>query len=219
MRVCEGGGKRGCGFSNFLSDVLLISACYLFLLSIPAPFLTVPYYSRRWGYVPVITEFTVTYWSYKAVVANGIESKAFFGNYWLSPSDSRVGFIGVSWFLAGIFLLQVLTLISGSISLFKKRKARIIPFVSSLSTLILMVQVYVQADKWTLALIEYESGYWLIYPSMFLFLLASILIQRTHACRTEKKGGLREISPVVRGSSMALGTNNIACVRKISIIL
>lgn len=175
MGVIEESGKQGCRFCRFLSDVLLLSACCIFLVSILGPFLTVPYYFPRWFQMPVITEFTVTYWSYKATVGNGYGTEVFFGNYWFSRIDSEVGFLGVSWILAAMFSLQVLTLASGSVSLLKIHKARIIPFVSSLSVLLLMVYVHVQADKRTLYLTKYELGYWLVYPSMFLFLLAFIL--------------------------------------------
>ena len=169
-----------CRFSRFLSDVLLLSACCVFLVSTLNPFLTVPYHFSRWGNMPVICRFTVTYSSYKATVGNGFRTEAFFGDYWFSHIESEIGFLGVSWVLIAMFLLQILTLVSGFVSLLKIHKARIIPFILSLSVILLMVYVFVQGQKRTLYLAGYERGYWLVYPSMFLFLLASILSLATN---------------------------------------
>jgi hypothetical protein len=133
------------------------------------------YYFSRWGYMPVIRNFIVTYWSYKAFLGNGNE--VFLNSYWFNNGDPALAnYSGISWILVAIFLLQIITLGSGMFSLLKAKKIRIIPFVSSMVTIFLMIQVYLRTSEVSLGLQRYQLGYWLTYPSMFLFLGASIFL-------------------------------------------
>jgi hypothetical protein len=158
-------------FSRFLSDYLSLCACCIFFVSTLNPFLTSSYYFSRLGFM--VGDFTVTYWSYKAFL--GIEGEVFLNNYWFNNADMALtDSLGISWILVGIFLLQILTLTSGIISLLKTRDIRIIPFASSTIAALLMIQVYARASGVGLGLIIYEPGYWLTYPSLFLFLAALI---------------------------------------------
>jgi len=160
-------------FSRFLSDSLLFSAFCIFLVSTLNPFLSSNYYFPSWGFMPVIRKSTVTYWSYKALSSTGDE--VFLSNYWFNNADpASANYLGVSWILVTIFLLQVLTLTSAIISLLKIRGIRIIPFVSSAFTILLMIQVYVKASGVGLGLRTYQLGYWLTYPSIFLYFYALI---------------------------------------------
>jgi hypothetical protein len=160
-------------FSSFLSDSLLFSACCIFFVSALNPFLTANYYFSRWGNLPIIRNFSVTYWSYKAFLSNGNE--VFLKNYWFNDADlALANYLGISWILVAIFFLQILTLTSGIFSLLKARKVRIIPFVSSMIIVFLMIQVYSKASEVGLGLKTYQLGYWLTYPSIFLFLSALI---------------------------------------------
>jgi hypothetical protein len=123
--------------------------------------------------MPVIPSFTVTYWSYKAF--SSTRDEVFLNNYWFNNADlALANYLGISWILVTIFLLQVLTLISAVISLLKIRGIRIIPFVSSVLTILLMIQVYVKASGVGLGLKTYQLGYWLTYPSIFLYFYALI---------------------------------------------
>jgi hypothetical protein len=73
-----------------------------------------------------------------------------------------------------IFLLQILTLASGIFSLLKARIVRVIPFISSMIIVFLMVQAYLKANEVGLGLKTYQLGYWLSYPSVFLFFYSLI---------------------------------------------
>lgn len=168
--------KQDNRFFDFSSDFLLLSACIIFLFTFLEPFMTVSYLFSRWGQMPVIRSFTVTYWSYKAIIDNSAGTQVLIGNYWFGNADAALTkFLGVSWILVAIFLLQVFTLIIGLISLLKFKKARFIPFVSSLAVMSLMIYVFAQASKWTLGIARYEPGYLLMYLSIFLFFYAFIL--------------------------------------------
>lgn len=159
-------------FFRFLSDSLLFCACCVFPVSILNPFLTVNYYFSSWGYMPVIRNFTITYWSYMASFPS-TEYIALLGGYWFNDFDPALArFLGVSWILVAMFLLQILTLTSGILSLLKARKMRIISFVSSAITVLLMIQVYARIGGVSLKI--YQLGYWFAYPSIFLFLSALI---------------------------------------------
>jgi len=145
----------------------------MFLVSTLNPFFAANYYFSRWGFMPVVRNFTVTYWSYKAFSSTGDE--VFLNNYWFNNANPALtNYLGISWILVAIFLLQILTLTSGIFSLLKTRKIRIIPFVSSVIVVLLMIQVYVKASGVGLGLKTYQLGYWLVYPSIFLFLSALI---------------------------------------------
>lgn len=168
--------KQGIRFFDFSSDLLLLSACLIFLFTFLEPFLTVPYLFPRLGQMPVIRSFTVTYWSYKAIIDNSAGTQVLIGNYWFGDADAALtSFLGISWVLATMFLLQIFTLIVGLISLLKIKKARFIPFVSSLAVMSLMIYVFAQTSKWTSGIARYEPGYLLTYLSIFLFFCAFML--------------------------------------------
>jgi len=160
-------------FSRFLSDYLLFSACCIFLVSTLNPFLTANYYYfSRWGFNHVI-RISVTYWSYKAF--SSTRGEVFLNSYWFNNADpASANYLGISWILVAVLLLQVLTLASGIFSLLKARKIRVIPFVSSMIIVLLMVQVYAKASGVSLGVHTYQLGYWLTYLSLFLFLDALI---------------------------------------------
>jgi hypothetical protein len=180
-------------FSRFLSDSLLFSAFCIFSVSTLNPFLAANYYFSRWGFMPVIRNFSVTYWSYKAFSGTGHE--IFLNSYWFDNADlALANYLGVSWILVTIFLLQVLTLTSAVISLLKTGRIRIIPFISSVIVVLLMIQIYAVASGVGLGLKTYQLGYWLTYPSIFLFLSALIFYlhskekySQTSATNTEKR--------------------------------
>jgi len=166
-------------FSRFLSDSLLLCACCIFLISTLNPFITAHYYFPHWRQLPVIRNFTVAYWSYKAFAS---ENEVFLNSYWFNNADPALtSYVDISWILVTMFLLQVLTLTSSIISLLKIKGIRIIPFVSSALTILLMIQVYVKASGATPSLKTYQLGYWLTYPAIFLYLYA--LIFHLHSYR------------------------------------
>jgi len=122
--------------------------------------------------MPVIRNFTIAYWSFKAFSSG---DEVFLNSYWFNNADPALtDYLGISWILVAIFLLQILTLTSGIFSLLKTRKTRIIPFVSSVIIVLLMIQIYAKASGVGLGLKTYQLGYWLTYPSIFLYFYALI---------------------------------------------
>jgi hypothetical protein len=165
-------GIRGHGrLIRLLSDILLLSACCLFLISVVEPFLT----SSRltWGQ-PVGTRVNVDYWSYKAFVMNYHETHIF-SDYWFAYYDYIPIFMKrIPTFLIGLLMIQILTIAVGVLSLgLRKGWIRLVPFVSSATVMSLMFFIHNELTGY--AIINYETGYWLVYPSMLLFLLAFMM--------------------------------------------
>ena len=170
-------------FIRFLFDVLLLSACCLFLISVVEPFLTSNLILPRWYQLPVETEVSVTYGSYKAVVYVGnFHERFFFNDYWFGNCEgfSIFLFMHVQTFLVMMFTTQILTIALGLLSLgLRKEKTRLLSFILSAIVILLMYRTYAELNG-GLRFIKYENGYWLTYPSMILFLLASILSLLSH---------------------------------------
>jgi hypothetical protein len=98
-------------------------------------------------------------------------TKVFLNNYWFNNNPALTNYLGISWVLVAIFLLQVLTLASGIFSLLRKTKTRIIPLISSIIIVFLMIQVYWKASGVLIESVVFgRPGYWLLYPSIILFL-------------------------------------------------
>jgi hypothetical protein len=99
-----------------------------------------------------------------------MRNEVFTNNYWFNNENPAFDSLGVTWFLIAIFSLQILTLIFGTFA-FLKAKIRIIPFVSSFVTVLLMAQVYMNVSGVGMILEKTcQSGYWLTCLSLFLFL-------------------------------------------------
>lgn len=165
-------------FSRFLSDTILVSTCCLLLISMVEPFLTTNLVRSTWRNLPVITNVSVTYWSYKAIVSVGnYHELLIFNNYWFNQNeDAPIVIRDILIFLITMFLTQISTLVLGLLSLFLgKKELRIIPLISSGIAVILMIRIYMELTATLISSIKYEAGYWLIYPSTFLFLFAFIL--------------------------------------------
>lgn len=173
-----------------MSDVLLLSACCLFIVSMGTPFLKefsdYAYVGAgRWERMPVY------YWSFRAShsVNNRITQ---FDSFWFSTfnPDFYMPILGmqVPMLLIAMFLAQILTVVSGLFSLFlRKRWNRVLPFAHSLTVTLLMASMHNGLSMYKK--VEYEIGYWLTYPPMLLFLLAfttSLIAGKTRITDAEK---------------------------------
>lgn len=181
---------RGVGHSMrslvSLFKVLTICACLVFLVSILMPFLTVPHFladgHARWA----------TYWSYKVAIKKvelgqvTQDKTLLFNNYWFTIESHLVN-LRAPWVFITMFFVQLLTMIAGLSSLYLRGwKIQIIPPITSMSVTLLMIYMYMQAEKWTLGLLKYELGYWLTYLSTILFLLKFILYQQSKSTFANK---------------------------------
>jgi hypothetical protein len=166
---------------RFLSDVLVLFAFCLFVASVGNPFLKNPAEYIGCGsiqgspnphgcvYLPAY------YWSFQ-VFHNATNNMVQFSSYWFgSFADLPTFRAQVPTLLIVMFLMQILTVAVGLLSLgLRKMWIRLVPLVSSAPVVLLMVSVYNELAKWFSYGLDYEIGYWLVYPSMLLFLLAFI---------------------------------------------
>jgi len=171
QRKIHQGIRRHSRSIRLLSDVLLLFACCLFLVSVVEPFLTSSRLVSSWGQTPVVTGVNVDYWSYKAYVMNDQETLVF-SNYWSTHYEYIPFFMTrIPIFLIVVFIMQILTIAVGVLSLGLRRgETRLISFVSSAIVISLMFFIHNELARY--ARINYDFGYWLTYPSMLLFLLA-----------------------------------------------
>jgi hypothetical protein len=123
-----------------------------------------------WWESQVITKVSVSYWSYKTVIDPG-HQQLFFNDFWFSHLPFPMGQAQISNAFIPLLLAQVLTLATGLLSLtVKSIGIRIIPFLSSTTVTVLMNHTCSAAVTHSLSI--YQPGYWLMYPSIFLFLYA-----------------------------------------------
>ena len=164
-------GEHG-GLIRFLSDALLLSACCVFAVSVVEPFMTRRFVLNHWGQAQVIVEATVTHWSYQAVVVPSIGERLLFSEYWFG-SNPFVPMIlmDMSGLFISLFIVQTLTIVTGLFSLLARRVTRAIPMIFSVVAVALIVRIFVEANS-ALGFADYGYGYWLVYPSIFMFCLA-----------------------------------------------
>jgi hypothetical protein len=162
----EGSGR----FARFLSDVLILSAFCLVAISVVEPFFATDLILSSWWESQVITKVSLSYWSYKAVINPG-HQQVFFIDFWFSHFPIPMFQPQISVAFIELFLAQVLTLAAGLLSLAVKRIGiRIVPFLSSITVTVLMNHAYSATVTHFSSI--YQLGYWLMYPSIFLFLCA-----------------------------------------------
>lgn len=160
---------------RFLSDTMLVTASCLFGLSIVEPFMSSSFVLFRWYQMPVITGVSVTYWSYRAIVVPNIDMRLLFNDYWfIQNMNAPIVFLDMPWLLIALFLTQILTILSGVLSFLSRKETRAIPFILSIVAIVLMTQTYAEANVFARAFVQYDLGYWLAYPSMFMFCFALI---------------------------------------------
>ncbi len=167
-----------------LKIVLLLLGCLVFLLSMISPFylLHAPGMS-----FPICSNSLTYYWSFKSfnekveflnfppIVPDPQETLT---EYWFSDcwySDYFIERLDLSKTLMAMFALQILTLLAGGISIFaRSRLFALFPTVLCIAVILTMIHACVIFSS-TYALDNRQQGYWLTYPSLFLFLSASIM--------------------------------------------
>lgn len=159
--------------------VLSILGCLLFLTSMAFPFRSV-YYQKRSSFPEQNEDYWAYYWSFRSYTKTyGSLSYPHYevADYWFS--DCWVKFYTYDselfWAFTFIFMIQVLTLVIGVAFIFLDKKI-LAPTVLCITVSVLMTLVNVsprEANVFSRA--SYELGYWLTYPSMLLFLSASLL--------------------------------------------
>jgi len=152
----------------FLKALPTILGCLVLLVSIILPF----YYLDTFT---IDGPYRVTYWSFKAdsfvFTTRFISQHFLFFNYWFYYA--LVG-QAMSWILLPMFIFQLLTLTLGVASFFVNNRIILIaPFFMCLAVLSLM--------SLSKGLLEgtYQLGYYLVFPSLALFLYSFLLNEVT----------------------------------------
>lgn len=87
-----------------------------------------------------------------------------------------IGF-GIPWILISMFTIQVLTLLFGVASIiFNRRMLSFAPVLLNLLTIALMVYTGMMEEVYPG---EYQLGFYLVFPSLVLFLFAFVLNEMT----------------------------------------
>jgi hypothetical protein len=158
---------------NVLKKVLTILGCLLFLFSIVSPFYTISMITLAGG-------SSTQYWSYESDYHYGITAifgsrQTWFSDYWFSPYLD-VG-LRIPWILVSMFTIQALALFFGVASIiFNRRMLSFAPVLLTLLTITLMVYTGIVEEIYSG---EYQLGFYLVFPSLALFLSAFILNEVT----------------------------------------
>jgi hypothetical protein len=163
-----------------LRKTLTVLGCLFFLFSFIFPF-----YYGHWTSALGGRSWSTYYWSYKldehhvdALSQLYHVSQFWFSDYWLSDYESVFDIRSV---LIPMFVLQLLTLTLGLVSLrFDRRNLLLPPFLLSLVVAMLMTYAGERISGDVLAISTgYQSGYYLVYPSLAIFLFAFLLREVT----------------------------------------
>jgi hypothetical protein len=165
----------------FLKALPTILGCIVFLFSIILPFCYIdnfPAFSTGgpfWTYI----------WSFKAVDYHAMVGlhviPYWFFNYWFSENWVS---LAVPWIPLTIFAVQVLVLAFGITSIHFKRRVMLAATVC-LSVAVIALMLYIgKILPYRDSSEEYQLGYYLVFPSLALFLSAFILNEATKKQQT-----------------------------------
>lgn len=162
-----------------LRKFIVLIGCLLFSCSVIFPF----YSLQRTGFN---VRSTTRYWSFKSfsfevryrfdpIPEDGM-SRTFL-DYWFSDFWFHEKFItdsGHSWVFVLLFTIQISALVTRLASVLVNRKILALVPIALCST-VTTLMIYVDSGHsrnttWT----NYETGYWLTYPSLLMFLIAFI---------------------------------------------
>ena len=153
-----------------LRKTLVVIGCLVFLFSVIFPFFL---------FRTVLSPTSNYDWSYR---------RDFYGNFggtrqfWFINNWENTGSATMSWALISMFIIQVLTLVFGVASVFFNR--RILSFAPVLLCLgVLGLMIYAIGDRDG----EYQQGYYLIFPSLALFIFAFVLNEVTKKQQTSAR--------------------------------
>lgn len=158
--------------TNTVRTVITILGCLLFVLSFISPFYCI-------GFAFPGGRTSIYYWSYKCdyhVIADlrGSSSiQQWFSDYWFNPILSVVSSITLALIL--LFAIQILTLVFGVAFIVSDRRTLSFEPIM-LSTVVLILMTYsaqvISRNEYSN---QYQLGYYLVYPSVVLFVCAFAL--------------------------------------------
>jgi hypothetical protein len=171
---------------DFLSDILMVLGSAFFLFIIVQPFLAGSgqpplggggYASAKYYSFKMIGRgYAYTYHDYALL---NVESD--FGGYWFNQTPWMIWRPPLdSYILMATFVLQVITMILGCITLLTKSKVRFIPLISSITTVFFLTWLYLTMNPQDAPLAQYQqqwslaNGYWFTFVSIVFFSLSTI---------------------------------------------
>ena len=149
----------------------MVIGCLVFLFSVISPFFlfnTPQYLTSNY------------YWSYRRDYYSPFQQAP--TQYWFSNSWETASLVAVSWALVSMFIYQVLTLVLGVVSVFFNK--RILSFAPVLLCLLILGLMIYTGQTISRVFGEYQQGYYLIFPSLALFMFAFILNEVTKEQQT-----------------------------------
>lgn len=156
---------------NMLKKVPAILGCLLFLFSFILPF-----YYNYWVTANGGTQ--TYYWSYKSeyqyspFAEHGGLRQYWFSDSWFSPY-LNAGF-GLPWIIIPMFAIQSLTMVFSIASVFVNRRILwFAPVLSCWTVMALMIYTGMASSG------QYQEGFYLTYPSVAVFMVASLLNEVT----------------------------------------
>jgi len=162
----------------FLILLTTILGCLVFLFSIILPF----YYVRG---LTLAGPIDFTYWSFKANYYGWLQGFTFNHHYWFFDYwfSENVFSLEISLIPLAMFIFQALVLAFGIASIhFKRRVMLAAPVCLSVAVLGLMLytgEILGYSNE------DYQLGYYLVFPSLALFLSAFILNEVTKKQQTK----------------------------------
>jgi len=166
---------------SIVRRVVSTLASLLLIISITSPFCSVGSgLSRMLG--------AGAFWSYRSDQQSSVgistRSQYWFSDYWFSFLNQD--YLKLTWMIMPMFILQVLTLVFGVISIILNRGILLLaPVCLSVTTLALMI--YTIKTLFGIFLFgNYEQGYYFGYYSVGLFLSAFVLNEVTNASNKYK---------------------------------
>jgi hypothetical protein len=170
---------------NSVKKISVIIGCLLFLISFISPFYSFSEKTLAGGSSTYYRSFESDY--YYAIMFHFGSGHYWFSDYWFSPYLD-VG-PGIPWILIPLFTVQVLTLVFGVAFIISER--RMLSFESiAFSVVALALMTYtgerVNEELAPYSVGQYQLGYYIVYASMTMFLLAFLLNEVTKKMQTAK---------------------------------
>jgi hypothetical protein len=164
---------------NTLKRISAIFGCLLFLISFISPFYNI---------IGITSggRFSTYYLSYESdhhysFLFHFGSGQYWFSDYWFGPYLA-VG-LGIPWIFVPMFTIQALTLLFDVASIiFNRRILPFAPVLLSLLTIALMVYTGMMLSG------EYQLGFYLVFPSLVLFLSFFVLNELTNSRQTKPAG-------------------------------
>jgi predicted membrane protein len=170
---------------NAARKIIVIIGCLLFLISFISPFFRFFEFTLAGGSWTYYRSFESDY--YFSIIAHVGSGHYWFSDYWFSPYLD-VG-PGMPWVLISLFTVQVLTLVFGvAFIISDKRMLSFESIVFSIAALALMTYTgeRVNEELSPYSVGQYQLGYYVVYASMAMFLLAFLLNEVTKKMQATK---------------------------------